>query len=556
VPRRCSWSLDCASAAATVAYASFFGLAGCASSSLVLAPEAPDAPFKPKISAIVDNVPVTVDPARVTATGARDFGLPPMSGLPIVPEQSPAIDPQHIYTLAELIDLAQTNNPDTRIAWERARQAALGVGMVKALYLPALTATAIGGGQRETGSTQVGNLPATKVGNTLTGAVPSIALQWLIFDFGERDALKRAAQDLSLASNIAFNGAHQRIIYTVSRNFFEYGSARRRSAIAEQSRTESAHILDAASNRFKSGVGTTVETAQARQSLAQAEFSLVQAHNAERDSYHQLLAAVGLSPMLAMKVEDVSRRPLSPASQVPVDRVLTQALARRHDIQAGYATARSAKSGIDAAKADLLPKVFVQASDTYLNGNLNITSLPTTPSLGASGSLSSASPISTSIPLVGNTGLGRASSSLNNATILGGVTIPLYDGGVREARVREAQSRADAAEATVLRLEQAATTEIVAADDSVRGSLAAYRAAAALVAASTTAQDAALSAYKSGAGTLTAALEAQRVLLSARIAQAEAHGTALISAATLAFATGRLSSSDALEIRSTSSRAR
>ena len=549
MPKRCSRRVGLAPSAAMVAYVSFLGLTGCASSSLVLAPEAPDTPFKPKVSAVVDGVPGLIDPTRTTATGARDFGLSPMPGLPIGSGQTPAVEPQHVYTLAELIDLAQTNNPDTRIAWERARQAALGVGMVKALYLPVLTATAVGGGQRETGSTQVANLPVTKVGNTLTGAVPSVALQWLIFDFGERDALKRAAQDLSLASNIAFNGAHQRIIYSVSRNFFEYGAARRRTAIAEQSRADSAHILDAASDRFKSGVGTTVETAQARQSVAQAEFSFVQARNAERDSYHQLLAAAGLPPMLVLKVEDVSRRQLSPASQAPVDRILAQALARRPDIQAGYATTRSAQAGIDAAKADLFPKVFVQASDTYLNGNLNITSLPTTPSLGASGSLSSASPSSTSIPLVGNTNLGRVSSSLNNATILGGVVIPLYDGGVREARVREAQSRADAAEATVLRLEQAAATEIVAADDAVRSSLAAHQAASALVSASATAHDAGLSAYKSGAGTVTSALEAQRALSSARIAQAEAHGTALIAAATLAFATGRLSSSDTVTAR-------
>ncbi len=534
---------------AAAALAVILWLAGCASSSLVLAPEAPDVPFKPKLTAAVDGVPGIVEQPRITPTGARDFGLPPMPGLPISSGQTPVIEPQHVYTLAELIDLAQTNNPDTRIAWERARQAALGVGMVKALYLPVLTATAVGGGQRETGSTQIANLPVTKVGNTLTGAVPSVALQWLIFDFGERDALKRAAQDLSLASNITFNGAHQRIIYAVSRNFFEYSAARRRTAIAEQSRADSVHILDAASDRFKSGVGTTIETAQARQSVAQAEFTFVQARNAERDSYHQLLAAAGLQPMLVIKVEDVSHRQLSSASQAPVDRILAQAMARRPDIQAGYATARSAQAGIDAAKADLFPKVFVQASDTYLNGNLNITSLPTTPALGASGSLSSASPSSTSIPLAGNTSLGRPSSSLNNATILGGVVIPLYDGGVREARVREAQSRADAAEATVLRLEQAAATEIVAADDAVRSSLAAHQAASALVSASAITHDAGLSAYRSGAGTLTAALEAQRALSSARIAQAEAHGTALIAAATLAFATGRLSSSDAVTAR-------
>ena len=59
-----------------------------------------------------------------------------------------------------------------------------------------------------------------------------------------------------------------------------------------------------------------------------------------------------------------------------------------------------------------------------------------------------------------------------------------------------------------------------------------------LVAASAVSYDATLSAYRSGAGTITAALEAQRALLAARNARGQAHGTAQIAAATLAFAMG------------------
>src|SRR5262245_5622972 len=48
-------------------------------------------------------------------------------------EESP-IDPQRRYELAELVDLAQQRNPETRVAWERARQAAIGVGLVESEY--------------------------------------------------------------------------------------------------------------------------------------------------------------------------------------------------------------------------------------------------------------------------------------------------------------------------------------------------------------------------------------------------------------------------------------
>ena len=59
---------------------------------------------------------------------------------------SPAdIDPNHVYSLVELIDIAQRRNPATRVAWEQARQAAINVGIARAAYLPALTASALVG---------------------------------------------------------------------------------------------------------------------------------------------------------------------------------------------------------------------------------------------------------------------------------------------------------------------------------------------------------------------------------------------------------------------------
>jgi outer membrane protein TolC len=517
-------------------------LAGCASSSLSLAPDGPDVPYKPAMAASGNEAPVAA-PSKFTPTGARDFGLAPLPDLQF--EEAPAgLEAGHVYSLAELIDLAQTSNPETRVAWERARQAALAVGIVKAFYLPMMSATAIGGYQHTSGSNEV----TSAVSNTgiapvlsnpgaanTNGTVSGVGLQWLLFDFGQRDAFKEAAVNLSLASNLLFNGAHQKIIYDVSRTFYEYTSARQRVAIAEKTQAESARLLDAATEKFRNGVGTVVETAQARQLLAQADFNLVQARGAERDIYHALIAAIGVSPSANLRIADVSGRPLSTAAMIPVDKLIAAAIARRADVQASYAAAKAAHAGIAAAQAEFMPKVFLSASGSYVTGGLNITSMPSL-SLGAMGSQS--------VPVSGG-----GSFNASNAAVLGGVSIPIYDGGIRDARLREAQSRNDAAEAMLQRLQQNAASEIVTADDALRSSLAAYQAASVLVAASRTTEDAAFAAYKSGAGALPTAIEAEKALLMARLAQEQAHGTALIAAATLAFATGKLSSSDAVDPR-------
>ena len=49
--------------------------------------------------------------------------------------------------LPELIDLAQRVNPETRVTWEAARQAAIAIGLVESEYFPMLTLAALGGYQ-------------------------------------------------------------------------------------------------------------------------------------------------------------------------------------------------------------------------------------------------------------------------------------------------------------------------------------------------------------------------------------------------------------------------
>ena len=232
-----------------------------------------------------------------------------------------------------------------------------------------------------------------------------------------------------------------------------------------------------------------------------------------------------------MRIEDVSHRALSPASSKPVDAFIADAISRRPDVQASYAAAQVAREGITQAQAEFLPKVFVTASGSYVSGNLGLTSLP---SIGALTG--------------GNSSSGASSPSLSksNATFLGGVSIPLFDGGLRDARLNSARARTDQAYASVVRLQQNAASEIVTSEDGLRTSLASYQSASALVDASAVAKDGAFSAYRNGLGSITAAIEAERSLLGARLAQEQAHGSALIAAATLAFATGRLTSSDSL----------
>jgi outer membrane protein len=53
------------------------------------------------------------------------------------------IDPTKTYSLAELVDLAEAQNPETRVAWERARAQAAALGVARSELYPTVAAAAL-----------------------------------------------------------------------------------------------------------------------------------------------------------------------------------------------------------------------------------------------------------------------------------------------------------------------------------------------------------------------------------------------------------------------------
>ena len=52
------------------------------------------------------------------------------------------VDPRKVYELPDLIDLAQRLNPETKISWQRAKEALAAVGLKEVTYYPLLSAAA------------------------------------------------------------------------------------------------------------------------------------------------------------------------------------------------------------------------------------------------------------------------------------------------------------------------------------------------------------------------------------------------------------------------------
>lgn len=489
-------------------------LPACALNALDSAPSGPSEPWTPKTETAA--APASAPEPGVGRTdlrAARDFAVPASSEVPPV-TPTPDISSTKAYDLAGLIDIAQTHNPATRIAWQSARQAALASGMVEATYLPLITANVIGGYQKFDNPLPltIGNV--SQISTSTQGISPQIALQWLVFDFGQRDAIHETTKHNATAANILFNGLHQKIIHDVTQAYFLYGAARGRVGIAEQTLANSRDILDAAEAKLKNGRGNTVEEAQARQQLAQARFSLVQAQGAEGNAYQALLAAMGISPLTKIKVKVTGGRALPASIGAPTEKMIEAALVQRPDVLASLSAMKASRAGITAAEAGFMPKVYLGAIAAGGNSSLSASNLPN---------------------------IAQISSA---SGVVVGASMPIFDGGLRAAQLRNAESLAAASEETFKRVRDDAAREIVVAANTLRSALASYTAATALAQAAQTTYDAAFSAYQAGVGNISVATEADSGLLTARQAQSDAHAASLVAAANLAFALGAMTSSD------------
>ena len=488
-------------------------LAGCATWAVDMAPDRPDQPWNPAVTATGEIIPGRKNPAE-TASG---YGLPANSEL-AKPPQPFGIDQRRAYSLPELIDIAQMNNPLTRTAWNEARKVALAAGIAESAYLPRITAAAVGAYLNNDGNVSALGVNVN-TNNTAQGTISVVSLQWLLFDFGERSAIVDAAKQASVASNIAFTAAHQQVIYDVSVAFYVYAAARARATTAAQSLKNAQSVEAAARDRQKNSIGTVVEVAQASQATAQAKLAVVQTTGAAQDAYLTLISAMGISPLTKIRVADVSRRRLSIAMTGPVENIISTALARRPDVLTAYALQKASLAKVRAAEAEFFPKVFLSGNRAYNSGNLNLTAIPSVGDQAATVNLS---------------------GSRNSSTVLLGATVPIFDAGVRAANLAQAQADVDNADVMLTRRRNEAVRQIVLSDNALRTSISAYAASQALASAAQTTFDSALAAYRNSVGSITDVTLAQSQLLQARNASTDAYSTSLSAAASLALSTGAL----------------
>src|ERR1700688_1728902 len=127
-----------------------------------------------------------------------------------------SLDTSQPYSLAELVDIGEHNNPRARIAWERAKQKAESLGIAKSEYFPVLAGIAAFGDSRSVNPFPAALVPKGYTMVEVPFVQPEVTLDYLLFDFGKRGAKVDAATAQKLAAGANFIQTNQDVAFQVA----------------------------------------------------------------------------------------------------------------------------------------------------------------------------------------------------------------------------------------------------------------------------------------------------------------------------------------------------
>ncbi|HEX4164097.1 MAG TPA: TolC family protein [Bryobacteraceae bacterium] len=415
------------------------------------------------------------------------------------------LSPTETYTLAQLIDLAEQHNPETREAWEAAKVQVGLLGIAKSDLYPTLVATAMGQ------TTQTGVLINDAFVKQILGLAQGQAgLNYTIFDFGARlDRVAKARANL-LSANFGFNDTHRRIIFQVMMFYYQLLNANGQRKAAETDLENAKAVQQAAEARLLHGLATLPDVLETRSATAQAEYDLQQTIGSEEIASGDLATTLMASPESRIHVEGIETLPVPDELTASVSDLIKRALNQRPDLQARLAEIETANASIREARSAYYPVLAFEGTYGYLRA------------------------YGEQPPFNGT----YAGSPVYNAQL--SLSWTVFDGGRRRNNLAEAKADEKQAEARAEETQDQIADEVWRSYSDTKTALRQRQAAGTLLNASTISYNAALESYKYGVRNILDVLSAQRALAQARSADITARARVLTSFADLGYRTGDL----------------
>jgi outer membrane protein len=415
------------------------------------------------------------------------------------------IDEGHVYSLGELIDIAESNSPTTRAAWNRAKMTAASVGIAKGELYPTIIATAAGRAYFNP-ALIFQTFAAQDFGQFDT----AVHLAYTLVDFGARRTEITAAQARLVAANLSFNNEHLTLIQQVSQAYFSLLNARGLREAAEVSLNDAKATEAAAQERRNNGLATVPEVLEAKAATAKATYDLKSAVGAEQVEIGDLARAITASPMKPLKVEPLDQLRIPDSLDQSVQDAISTAFKVRPDLEADQARVRAAQAEVKHASTAYYPSLTFDGSKGWLRAFAEQEGSP-----------------------------GVYGQSPTYDAVLG-LKWTVFDGFRRESRIAAAKAEEKVAVEEVHDHQDEITNQVWTDYTNAVTALQQRQAAAALLEASSESYSAALESYKEGVRNFLDVLAAENALAQARAIDVTARTQVLRTFTDLEFRTGDL----------------
>lgn len=302
--------------------------------------------------------------------------------------------------LVELVESAQTANPTVASAASRIRQARAARVAAGAALLPSLDAS----GAASRGNSQ----PPAPLATTVQAGLQTA---WEIDLFGGNRATADAAQARLEGANAGWHEARVSVAAETANSYVSLRTCERQLAVANndaRSRAETARLSELSA---RAGFTAPATAALARASAAEGSARATQQRALCELEVKALVALTALAePRLRQKLTAAWQEP---AQSLAVSSVPAQALAQRPDIYQAEREVAAAAADVGGARAQRYPRLSLSGS------------------------------IAAGIARVGGVSTDLQTWSIGPLAL----TVPLFDGGRREANVDAAQARYEEAAA-------------------------------------------------------------------------------------------------------------
>ena len=265
------------------------------------------------------------------------------------------VDVSKPLTLDELIDIAVAHNPSMRNAWHNARAQGAAKAQADSQWYPQVSASGNYTRSRKESTQKTSDVDAKSYGG---GA----QLNWLIFDFGGREANSQAAYFELMAANFEFNQALQDLILNVEKSYYNLYSARIRMEAAQLTAKDAKVTLHSAQERLLVGLASRLDMLQAKSDYDEALFALEDSKDEVEDARAALANALGIPVDDDFDIVQPQWRDPDEITEKQVYQFIEEALEKRPDIAASRASLLAKEAAVAAANSALFPSLSLGAS--------------------------------------------------------------------------------------------------------------------------------------------------------------------------------------------------